>query len=194
MSDRTCSVDGCDRSASTRGWCSPHYKRWLRHGDPLAGRRPDLPEIRFWSRVDKTDTCWNWTGALFAGGYGQFWMATAGQSVVAHRFAYEATRGPIPDGLQLDHRCHNRRCVNPEHLRPVTSKQNNENRRSGQPGSKSGVRGVSWDKDSQRWRVCVWHNGKKYSGGWFHDLADAAEAARVKRNELFTHNDLDRRE
>lgn len=79
------------------------------------GRRPT--EERFWEKVDKTDTCWNWTAANVLG-YGRF--SVGGRLVSAHRFSYELEHGPIADGLQIDHLCRNTRCVNPEHLEAVT--------------------------------------------------------------------------
>jgi hypothetical protein len=81
---------------------------------------------RFWRLVDKTDTCWNFTGST-ARGYGQFSVQVAPgkwKSRRAHRVAYELLVGPIPEGLQLDHLCRNRRCVNPDHLEPVTNRVN----------------------------------------------------------------------
>lgn len=55
-------------------------------------------------------------------GYGQFWDGT--KTVRAHRFSYELARGKIPEGLDLDHLCRNRACVRPDHLEPVTDKEN----------------------------------------------------------------------
>jgi HNH endonuclease len=78
---------------------------------------------RFWSKVQRTDTCWLWTAARTHGGYGQFGLAR-GKAVRAHRLAYELTIGPIPDGLELDHLCRVRNCVNPAHLEPVTHAEN----------------------------------------------------------------------
>lgn len=77
---------------------------------------------RFWDRVNKTKTCWLWTGGLKSGGYGSFY--SDGRSHAAHRFAYELEVGPIPEGLTLDHLCRVRTCVNPLHLEPVTRKVN----------------------------------------------------------------------
>lgn len=75
----------------------------------------------FWSRVDKTDGCWLWQGAT-SHGYGVMWN---GERVIrAHRFAYVSMVGAVPDGLVLDHLCRDRRCVRPDHLEPVTLKEN----------------------------------------------------------------------
>lgn len=81
------------------------------------------PVIRFWRNVEKTEGCWLWLGWLTEeGGYGRFRYDRG--RVVAHRFAYELLVGPIPPGLELDHLCRTRRCVNPAHLEPVTHREN----------------------------------------------------------------------
>lgn len=84
--------------------------------------------------------CWHWTGTILNGGYGQ--LSHGGEAWLAHRFFYTEMVGPIPEGLHLDHVCHNnsdcsagngclhRRCVNPEHLEPVTRQVNTSRGRS----------------------------------------------------------------
>jgi hypothetical protein len=79
---------------------------------------------RFWTKVNKTDSCWIWTAGFYGGGYGAFRLNK--QSVnCAHRIAYEDAHGPIADGLDLDHVvCQNKACVNPAHMEPVTPNEN----------------------------------------------------------------------
>lgn len=79
-------------------------------------------QLRFWGRVNKTESCWLWTGSSRVRGYGGFWYH--GKTWSSHRLAYIWTKGEIPEGMVLDHTCRVRSCVNPDHLRVVTPKQN----------------------------------------------------------------------
>jgi len=78
---------------------------------------------RFWPKVEKTAHCWEWRGAKSRDGYGYFSVAPKTMRY-AHRVAFELLVGPIPDGMQLDHLCRNRACVRPDHLEPVTGREN----------------------------------------------------------------------
>ena len=92
---------------------------------------PDRTD-RFWARVDKSGVCWAWKGAPDSKGYGRFNLGTPeGHGTLAHRVAWTAMRGPIPDGLHVDHVCRNRMCVRPSHLELVTP---GENTRRGNTG------------------------------------------------------------
>lgn len=81
-------------------------------------------EERFWEKVspEPNSGCWLWAASEKNGGYGQFWDGE--RNVRAHRWAYETYRGPIPSGLQMDHLCRVRCCVNPFHLEAVTQQEN----------------------------------------------------------------------
>jgi len=85
-------------------------------------RRARLPD--FWDRVEKTETCWLWKGSTSDDQYGNF--QRDGRLYLAHRYAYEAKIGPIPEGLELDHLCRVPRCVRPDHLEAVTPKVNQQ--------------------------------------------------------------------
>ena len=77
---------------------------------------------KFWAKVDAGGDCWLWTGALNTGGYGRFTLD--GRRQRAHRVAYALLVSPVPDHLELDHLCRVRHCVNPDHLEPVTRREN----------------------------------------------------------------------
>lgn len=74
----------------------------------------------------KADGCWEWKGALMPNGYGKHRIGPGHPERAAHRISYEHYQGKIPDGLQLDHKCRNRRCVRPAHLEPVTGSVNTD--------------------------------------------------------------------
>lgn len=67
--------------------------------------------------------CWEWQLGKKRG-YGKISIRQTRKTAIAHRVAWEAVSGPIPDGLQIDHLCRNKACVNPDHLEPVTGKEN----------------------------------------------------------------------
>lgn len=80
---------------------------------------------RFWAKVNKTGTCWLWMGSKNQSGYGRLRRGGhVGKIILAHRYAYSALIGPIPDGLVLDHICRVRHCVNPAHLQAVPDRVN----------------------------------------------------------------------
>lgn len=94
------------------GYCLKHYTRFRRHGDPLVVKTTGLPALEALREVvTAADDCVMWTGAT-SGGYGK------------HVRVYTKARGPIEPGLQLDHLCRVRTCVNPAHLEPVTVREN----------------------------------------------------------------------
>lgn len=94
---------------------------------------PNIDIFDYRVSPEPTSGCWLWLGAQNRG-YGRVWLTLEGHKrkpLQAHRIAYETERGPIPDGLHLDHLCRNSFCVNPYHLEAVS---NSENVRRGNPG------------------------------------------------------------
>jgi hypothetical protein len=68
--------------------------------------------------------CWRWTDSVKGLGYGWLRIGNPSKALLAHRLMYEQYRGPIPEGLSLDHLCRNKWCVNPDHLEAVTHRTN----------------------------------------------------------------------
>lgn len=126
MGESTCTIDGCDRPTKARGWCSLHYKRWTRHGDPLGVVQPKGPlweRMDFWSdRSAGWTACWLWLGVPTKAGYGVVHIDR--WPVAAHRAAYQMAYGEIADGLLVLHSCDRPLCVNPAHLRVGTAQDN----------------------------------------------------------------------
>jgi hypothetical protein len=90
----------------------------------IAGHHKRLPESVAYvisPRGYKTD-CWTWIRSKDSHGYGA--IRRDGKAYRAHRYFYEMHRGAIPEGMQLDHLCRNPDCVNPDHLEPVTNREN----------------------------------------------------------------------
>src|SRR5687768_9248591 len=123
---------------------------------------------KFLLRLLGPDECWEWPGFRDRDGYGRLYWPTI-NTRAAHRVAYELFVGPIPEGLQLDHLCRNRACVNPRHLEPVTQA---ENARRGAIAQKTHcANGHPFDGDNTYWRssghrtcrACNRENVRKYS-------------------------------
>lgn len=120
-----CTVSGCTYTGTHRGVCGKHYQRLARHGSPFATSRiVGADAARFWMyTMDETKAeCWEWIGAKSADGYGT--LRIDGTTAYMPRFAYELLIGPVGVGLEPDHLCRNRGCVNPWHLEPVTHREN----------------------------------------------------------------------
>ena len=180
---KLCSVIDCEKSGRLRrSMCEMHYRRWLKHGDPLATKQFDTPEESFAARTEWRDDCLVWTGGKSHNGYGL--ITVNGNSVRAHRYAWEKDNGQIPSGKILKHTCHNRDCVNTKHLRIVTHQQNSANR-SGpeQRNAESGLRNVY--KSGSGWMVRLGKDGRRHYFGTYTTIEEANHVAERARQKLF---------
>lgn len=156
---------------------------FVRYG--IADYRAPSREERFWRKVNQTNTCWLWTAGLTSG-YGNFFNGN--KMIGAHRYSWELSGGVLPAGMQLDHICHIRACVNPAHLRLVNHALNAQNR-SGTYAA-SGVRGVYPYKGRFRARFTL--NGKVVHLGYFNTIKEAEKVVVKARRECMTHSEMDK--
>lgn len=189
-----CDFPDCGLPREVAPYCNGHHHQ-RRSGKELApldpARRGGQPiEERFWSKVDKTRSCWVWTRAMTDDGYGEFSLSTS-NPCLAHRFSYELANGPAPADVFIDHMCHNRACVRPDHLRLATDSQNGQNRRGPNRNSTTGLRGVSRIKKTGRYVASAKVNGKQHHLGSFATAEEAGEVASTWRRENMPYSTLD---
>lgn len=147
------------------------------------------PEILFWRHVNKTDSCWLWTGHINKDGYGIFTVHPTRETKFtwrAHRYAYSASVGEIPGSLQLDHLCRVRHCVNPSHLEAVTARENISRGRHcnpNLPGSKMRTR--THCKKGHEYSEA---NTYKYKGCQVCRACSNQRAARARKQEYSSYS------
>lgn len=154
---------------------------------------------RFWSKVDKGGPapeydpelggCWIWAASKREG-YGAFKVKR--KVYGAHRLSYEAHHGPVRAGLDVDHKCWRRECVNPSHLQAVTRSENLQNRPGAVLSSTTGARGVRYRESSGMYEASGRIDGVDVYIGQFDSLEDAATAASLWRAANMSNSLADR--
>ena len=137
---RLCSAEGCGNPHDQHGYCQTHAVRSRLYGSPH-GRAEKFAPVRerLLRSTERRGDCWEWVGSKNRG-YGQ--LCANGRLRGAHRVSWEIFEGPIPEGMEVDHACHNPSCVAPYHLRLATRKENARNLSGPTAVSTTGIRGV----------------------------------------------------
>lgn len=180
---KACKVDGCvSTSRVVRGYCIAHYQSARKAGVIEAVQtKYSTPDEALAARVQRVGDCLEWTGVKNQKGYAR--MRVNDVLVSVHRHVWEKEHGPIPKGMEVDHECLNRGCVNIEHLRLATRSANTMHRSGAQPNSKSGVRNVH--SRHGKWVVRLKTGGKHYEFGTFSTIEEAEPVAIAARKQLF---------
>lgn len=132
IQNETCSVSGCDRPIDRRGWCTSHYQRWRKHGDPTAGRTTPGEPLEFFREVVLLydgDECLTWPYATGDHGYAHLWLDQRVQRV--SRLVCKEQHGPAPSPEhEAAHSCGNGHlgCVSKQHISWKTPAQNSRDR------------------------------------------------------------------
>jgi len=127
----------------------------------------------FLSKIERGSGCWLWQGRKNWCGYGIYGAAGRGRTVMAHRIAHQLWLGPIPEGLDVDHLCKVRDCVNPDHLEAVTRKENIHRSPNGKESWTHCPRGHAFDERNTHIRT----DGRRRCracDNWRHKRARAA--------------------
>lgn len=182
MQNNACGIEQCEKPRYyLKEWCIMHYRRWQRNGDPEARQvyRGD-PAGSIAARSKREGECLIWTGAMSDDGYGI--MKVKGKTRQAHLVAWDLANGPIPEGMQIDHICYNRACLEPKHLRLATHSQNQWNQ-SGSTAA-SGYRNV-YPAKGGGYYVQIRCKGQQINFGSYSTAREAGEVASAARSELF---------
>lgn len=181
----TCAFQPCSKppAKGKRGYCPGHFMQHYRN-QPMSFI-PRTTEERFWAKIKKAgpDECWLWQGSNNGKSHGH--LRIDGVKVQAHRYSYELVKGPIPEGLSIDHKCRNGLCVNPQHLQAVTHEKNMENL-GVRSDNTTGYRGVV--KVGGKYRAQARKGSHRLSKSGISTLEEAIEIAKEFRSVLFTNS------
>ena len=160
-----------------------HYARWRTHGDPMKTKKFLDPDAAIAARTAHEGDCTIYTTSHDHKGYA--YIKIAGVLRKVHRYVWERDRGPIPEGMQIDHQCFNKACFNLDHLRLVTNQQNQSSANGARRNNRSsGIRNVH-KAGPGKYKVAMRRHGVDHYFGQFATLEEAADVAEQGRKMLF---------
>lgn len=177
-----CAIFDCERPVSAKSMCKMHLERVRRRGTSFAPQSDLTGDERFWGSARIGLGCWDWAAGSTTDGYGVCYLR--GKQEYAHRVSYSLNYGEIPEGLFVDHMCHNPKCIRPAHLRLATNAVNSENTKHEQRVDSTWGRGVGFDKRRSLWFVRCTVDGKTHHRSGFSSHAEATIAAKQLRSDL----------
>jgi len=120
-----CLATECNRIYYAIGLCRIHYHRWRKRGslDCRIVINNIQEKLKYYSKINENG-CWEWQRAKIHNGYGRVYVKHKNKDELTHRASWEAFVGEIKEGMQINHKCHNRACINPDHLYLGTQKEN----------------------------------------------------------------------
>ena len=175
------------------GYCKKHYQRFKKYGDATTlvqkQTRGHILE-RLGKSFEYSPYCWNWIGHT-SKGYGV--IQYEGKQRAAHRLMYFLFVGGIPESMEIDHKCNNSACVNPQHLRIASREENSQNFKGARADSSTGYRGVYYLPKKGTFMAKANYKGKQYTNGTTHKSVEEANVAAIDlRNRLYSHNFWDK--
>lgn len=165
-------------------------RRFCSHSCPVRHRHPGGLKERLFRRVNKTETCWLWTGYTSRGGYG---MIRVGEKMrTTHRVSWEIHHGPIPigeghHGTCVLHRCDNPPCVNPAHLFLGTAADNNRDREQKHRGNQPKGKANGWAKLTEAQVLDIRNGGgTQKEAGQRHGISQA-HVSKIRLGQMWGH-------
>lgn len=187
----TCIEPNCPSEVVARGWCRKHYQRWYVHGSPVAtgSQKTYSLETALELRTRREGTCLIWTGSISKGGYATYNGKLAKQegTTLLHRLVWMQAHSSIPKGIEIDHMCHTRNCVEISHLRLADKGLQARNHEGLRSDNTSGALGVNFSREKNKYYVRVYYQKVRYNGGYHHTFDEAVDAADALRRKLYGH-------
>jgi len=121
-----CMFDGCVNNQQAKGLCGAHWRQQNKgqNLETLRNQVSVIDRVMKNVNIDTESKCWNWTGRISGRKHGYPQISVGGKQTMVHRITYEELVRPLVPGETIDHLCRNPHCINPEHLEPISLREN----------------------------------------------------------------------